>query len=94
MGRLERFRELRKNRRRLLLLFFLSFLLFGSGIFVVDYTTNFLLKNERRLNIVAFHSEDTQVEIRIMNKSLRIDTKYLVNDIEYVKKRLKDIFAD
>lgn len=93
MSRLERFRELRKNRRRLFFLFFSSFLLLGIGICVVDYTTNFLIKNEKRLNIVTFHSEDTQVEIRVMNKPLRFDTRYLVNDIEYIRKRMKDIFG-
>ena len=92
MGRLEKFREIRKNRRRLFFLFFSSFLLLGIGICVVDYTTNFLLKNEKRLNIVTFHSENTQVEISVMNKPLRFDTRYLQNDIEYIKKWLKDFF--
>ena len=93
MSRLERFRELRKNRRRLFFLFFSSFLLLGIGICVVDYTTNFLLRNEKRLNIVTFHSENTQVEISVMNRPLRLDTRYLMNDIEYIKKRLRDIIG-
>lgn len=92
MSRLEKFREIRKNRRRLFFLFFSSFLLLGTGICVVDYSTSFLIRNEKRLNIVTFHSEDTQVEIKVMNKPLRFDTKYLVNDIEYIRKRLKEIF--
>jgi len=93
VSRLEKFREIRKNRRRLFFLFFSSFLLLGIGICVVDYTTNFLLRNEKRLNIVTFHSENTQVEISVMNRPLRLDTRYLMNDIEYIKKRLRDIIG-
>lgn len=85
MSRLERFREIRNNRRKIFFLFLLSFLLLGTGICIVDYTTNFLMRNEKGIKIISFNKKETGIEIKLMNRLLWFDTSKLKNDFDYIR---------
>lgn len=88
MNRLEKFREARRYRRKIFSSFFLFFLLLFTGICIVDYTVNSLINGESRINIVSVESKESRVEITLMNKKLRLDTKYIKKDM----KKIRDFF--
>lgn len=75
MNRLEKFREIRTIRRKILISFFLALLLLGTGICIVDYSTNFLMRNEKAINIVSLKKEDKLFEIKVMNRLFRFEWK-------------------
>lgn len=89
MNRLEKFRESRRYRRKIFSSFFLFFSLLLTGICLVDYSVNSLMNGESRINIVLVQSEESKVEITLMNKKFRLDTKYIKKDM----KKIRDFFV-
>ena len=88
MSRVERFREARKYRRKIFSSIFLFFLLLITGICIVDYTTNSLLKNENCINIFSIQSGDSYIEIAFMNNRFRLDTTYIEKDRKKIREFL------
>jgi len=88
MSRLERFREARKYRRKIFSSIFLFFLVLITGICIVDYTTNSLLKNENCISIFYIQSGDSYVEITFMNNKFRLDTTYIERDRQKIREFL------
>ena len=88
MSRLERFREARKYRRKIFSSIFLFFLVLITGLCIVDYTTNSLLKDENRIKIFSVQSGDSYIEIAFMNNKLRLDTTYIEKDRKKIREFL------
>lgn len=89
MNRVEKFREIRKYRRKMFSSFFLFFLLLATGICIVDYTVNSLIKDENCINIVSIQNRELYLEIALMNKKLQLDIRHIREDIE----KIKDFFS-
>ena len=85
MNRVQRFRELRRFRMKLLftILFIITILLVGIG--VVDYSTSSLLSGEKGFGIFFVeHYEKEYCKISFFDKELYINTKYLERDYNRV----------
>lgn len=80
LGRLERYKEIRQNRRKIKSSIFLFFLVLVSGTCTADYAVNSLMKNEKRIEIIRFENRHRYYEISLLNKRLYIDTESMKND--------------
>lgn len=89
MSRLEKYRAARRFKRRYTSLFFLFFFIIIFGLCVVDYSTNWLVKNQRSIQLVDLNMEDDIIEIKILDESIKIDVSVIINDLD----RLKQKFA-
>jgi predicted small integral membrane protein len=87
MNRLERFRDMRRIRRKYAVSFFLCCLLLFSGICVADVSVNSLMKSENRIDIISFSSTGSFMEISLLNHKFYINISYVKRD--YLK--LKDM---
>lgn len=89
MNRVQRFRELRHFRRKLIVTFVLFILILCVGIGVVDYSMSGLLKDENSFGIfsVSSYGED-YYRISFFDNAIYINTKYIARDC----KRIADWF--
>lgn len=93
MGRLERFREARIQRKRYILSAVLIAVLFLSGVCIADYSVNSLLKNEKRIDILTMQKiNNYYFEINFLNQKLFINTTYIKRDFENFKGLVKQLF--
>jgi hypothetical protein len=89
LGRLEKFREARRFKIKYMYTFLLIFILLVSGICIVDYSVNNLLKNSKNIGIISAKTDETELEISILNYKLRLNTKYINRDINKLKSFIK-----
>jgi len=88
-SRLEKYRQIRRLKRKYAfsVILFLSLLL--SGILAADTSVNRLIKNEKEIGIVSVNPVENDhgpcYEIRIMNRSIVLDLTYLNRDIQRIK---------
>ncbi|HHW30212.1 MAG TPA: hypothetical protein GXX20_00835 [Clostridiaceae bacterium] len=87
MNRLERFRTARRFKRRYTSLFLLFFFIITFGLCIVDYSTNWLLKNQKSIQLIGFYMEGAFLEVKILDESLKIDVSVILNDLERLKQR-------
>lgn len=58
------------------------------GTCITDYSFNYIMKNEQKLELLTFHSlDDNMLEIDILNKKLILNTKYLTRDYNRLKNK-------
>ena len=86
MKRLEIYRQKRIRRKRCVAAVLLFIFLLAGGIVVVDRAVNGLVSGHPGLSLAAFENHGSTVEIRIMNRSIIINTEYLNRDLERLKK--------
>jgi hypothetical protein len=92
LSRVERFKEIRKFKRKLIFTFMFSLFLLLTGTSVTDYSINNLMKNEKGLNIVSYTHHNHCLEISIMGYKMHIDTTYIKRDYDNVKDFLLNFF--
>jgi hypothetical protein len=92
LSRVERFRKIRKFKRKLVFTFVLSFFLLLTGTAVADYSINNLMKNEKGLGIVSFTHRDDYLEINIMGYTVHINTTHIRKDYKNIKYFLTNFF--
>ena len=86
MNRLEKYKEIRKTRRRYVSLFLVFFSLLVLGACITDYALNGLMKDQKGINLVSLASSDTYAEISILNHKYYLNTTYISRDLERAKK--------
>jgi cell division septal protein FtsQ len=92
-SRVERFKEHRKIKRKYLLAALILLLLLVMGILVSDYSVNYLLKDDKHVNIVGIKSVDEyQYEISFLDYRLYITTKYISRDYEKLRNLVSSFF--
>lgn len=85
MSRVQKFREIRRFRMKLVfaILFLLSILLVGIG--VADYSISSLMSGEKGFGIFSIaHDKKEYCKISFFDKDLYINTKYLERDYNRV----------
>jgi hypothetical protein len=86
MKRVDRFRQIRRTRKRCLFTLLFSFLLFVSGVFIVDCSLNDLMNKKSGMGMVYIKQYgDYYYEIDVLGKSIALDTQYIIRDIAKVK---------
>ncbi len=91
-SRVERFRQKRIIRKRTVTAILLFFFLLTGGMLVVDYGTNHLVEGNEGGAIAVVKSSDDSIEIKIMNRSVFLNKKYINRDLKYLKEKLDEIF--
>lgn len=81
MNRVQKFREMRHFKRKLILAFSFFILILFIGIGVVDYSMSSLLCGKEQFGILSVgpYGED-YYKISVFNKNLYINTKYISRD--------------
>ena len=88
MSRLEKYRAERRYKRRYASLFFLLLFIIIFGTCAVDYSTNWLVKNQKNVQIVRFTNQSPNIEIDFLNYTFKLDTSFINNDLDRLKQRL------
>jgi cell division septal protein FtsQ len=89
MNRVEKLKQIKTHRRRAVLLTVFLFSLILTGIAITDYSFNSLMKNQRRIEVISFRNTDNScLEISVMNEKITINTKYIEKDLNNIKDRI------
>ena len=81
MNRVQRFREIRYFRIKLITIFSVFILTLFAGIGAVDYSMSSLLSDEQRIHIFSIRPYGEEYcKISFFDKSLYINTKYISRD--------------
>lgn len=91
MNRLEKFREIRRFRRKYISSFFLFFVLLVAGICIVDYSGNYLMQDERRITIASVKNNRTNLEINLLNYKFYLNITYINRDIERIREAINRV---
>jgi hypothetical protein len=73
MGRLEKYRNIRQNKKRIIGVVIICLLLTGAGICAVDRSVNSLMLDNNSINIISFRNTENSLDICFLNKTLCID---------------------
>lgn len=91
MARKARFRKERLYTIKIYVIVLLFLLILISGLAAVDYSKNYVLYGQSRMEIIKVDRLDEDVySLSILNESMDINLKYLKRDFS----RLKNIFTD
>ncbi|AUS95924.1 hypothetical protein CDQ84_07610 [Clostridium thermosuccinogenes] len=94
MGRVERFREIRISRRKFRLSFLFFFLLVITGLCVVDYSVNSIMKNEYSVEFVSLEREGSSLySLNIFDHKIYINTEYVEKDFRRIKSAINSILG-
>lgn len=92
MNRVERFRQLRKSRRKYILVVILFIMLVISGICIVDYSINSLMYDNNQIEVLSFRNSDNCFEISILKNKFYVNTTYMKRDYEKLKGLITGLF--
>ena len=85
MSRVQKFREIRHFRLKLILIIFVFVLTLFAGIVAVDYSMSSLLRGEERIHIFSIRPYGEEYcKISFFDNSLYINTKYISRDYKRV----------
>jgi hypothetical protein len=93
LSRLERYREIRRTRRKFVSLILLFFFLLVSGTCITDYSINNLMRDKKSIGFLAVERFDTCIEISFMNQKIYLNTVYLERDMKKLKSLAAGIFG-
>lgn len=91
MNRLEKFRQIRQVKRKFLSIVFLCVFLLISGICIVDYSVNSLIRNNKNVGLIELKSSKSYIEVCLLNNKLYINTSYINRDIKRIRKLVSDV---
>jgi len=92
MGRLEKFRSKRKQKKKIALSVIFISILLACGIFAADYSVNSLMLSENGPGIFKVRQTDgSKLEITVMNKRFYINTSYIARDCQRLKKAISGL---
>ncbi len=81
MNRVQKFREIRHFRIKLIIIFFVFILTLFAGLGAVDYSMSSLLSDEQRIRIFSIRPYGEEYcKISFFDNSLYINTKYISRD--------------
>ncbi|NLL04443.1 MAG: hypothetical protein GX270_01340 [Clostridiaceae bacterium] len=81
MNRVQKFREIRRFKIKLILVFSVFFLILFTGIAAADYSMSSLLSDEQRIHIFSIHPYGEEYyRISLFDKKMYINTKYISQD--------------
>jgi ABC-type microcin C transport system permease subunit YejE len=83
--RVEKFRNIRKQKRKYKFAIAVFLILLFAGLCVVDYSLNYLIKNEHKIEFVTVKSVDTySYEISFFNRKFYVSTYNIKKDLENI----------
>jgi hypothetical protein len=72
MGRLERYRNFRRYKKKIIALVIFNLIILVAGICAVDYSVNSLMLENKRINIISFNNTESSLEICFLNNTFSI----------------------
>lgn len=93
MSRVEKYRHIRRIRRKCMFVLFVSFFIMVSGIIIVDQSVNSLMNKEEGLAMVSVKSyREDYYYVKVFDKDFFLNAKYIKNDINKFKEWLSHKF--
>lgn len=93
MGRLQRFREIRYNKRKHLLSIMIFLVLLILGIYIADHSVYNLIEGKEGMGIVAFKNTGPYIEVNFMNCRLFLNTGRIARDYQMIKEYIARILS-
>lgn len=95
MSRVEKFRQIRKLRKKCFFTVLFSLVLMLLGITAVDYSLSGLMEKDKGVALVSFEPyNDDYYKIEVLGKCVYINTGYLRSDIERYKEYIKEYIME
>ena len=63
-----------------------------SGLCIVDYSVNSLLRNNSAISMITLKNKGDFVELSVLNRRLYFNTAYMSSDMEKIRRAIKSIF--
>ncbi len=82
MGRLQKYKNIRRYKRQCAYIVFLSLLLAIAGIIMADYSVNVLMTDTGGVRILSFNVTDSQLEVCFMNEKFHMRADFLYRFID------------
>ena len=92
MNRVERFKEVRKLKRKYMLVVLFLILFMISGICIADYSINNLMYDDNHIEVISIHNSGAYLEISILKSKIYINTTSMKKDYEKVKGLITGLF--
>lgn len=93
MNRLEKFKEIRRYRRKIAASFFLSASLLLTGTFITDRSVNSLVRDVEGIEIISIINSGSYIELSFMNQKLYFNTTYLNRDYSRVRDGIANLLG-
>jgi hypothetical protein len=71
--------------------FMLVFILLVTGICIVDYSVNNLLKNNNSIYIISAQLSETELVVNILNYKFSLNIRYINRDINRLQNYIRQI---
>ncbi|MGI6777466.1 MAG: hypothetical protein ACOX7R_05440 [Acetivibrionales bacterium] len=81
MNRVEKFRNIRREKRKYMFILLLCILLLTSGLCAADYSVNSLMKNDNGIRLITFEYNGSYAKLSLLNSSIYINTSYISRDL-------------
>ncbi|NLD49400.1 MAG: hypothetical protein GX660_19765 [Clostridiaceae bacterium] len=95
MSRVEKFRQIRKTRKKCFFAIIFTLILMLAGIYTVDYSLNGLMNKEEGFALVRIKPySDNYYQVEVLGKCLYINAGYIKRDIEGIKEYFINLLAD
>ncbi len=78
MGRLEKYRNLRRHKKRIIAAVIFNLIILVAGICAVDYSVNSLMLENKRINIISFNNTGSSLEICFLNSTFSISSNNFI----------------
>jgi len=86
MSRLEKYRQIRINKRKFSLLMLLFFVVIITGLCIADYSINGIMKNDYSIEFVSVDKVGPALySLNIFDYRFLVNTKYVEKDFQKIK---------
>jgi len=85
MSRSERYRSIKKYKRKCRRVIFLSLILTIAGVIAADYSINKLMASNAKVKVFSFENENSKFEINILNYKLKPSSDFIAKIVDQVK---------
>lgn len=88
MSRSEKFRSIKRYKKKCRRIIFLSLALTIAGVIAADYSINKLMASNGKIKVVSFGNENSKFEINIMNYKFNPGSEFIARIADQIKSAL------
>jgi len=85
MGRVEKYKNIKRYKKSCKRIILLSLLLTAVGILIADYSINSLMAESSKVRIISISTLDSQLELCFMNMKFYTDAEFLIRAIDMLQ---------
>jgi hypothetical protein len=88
MSRSEKYKSIRRYKKKCRRIIFLSLLLTITGVIAADYSINKLMASNGKIKVVSFENENSKFEINVLNYKLKPGSDFIAKLADQIKSAL------